>query len=1141
MKSKRIIAAFCALFVLCSGILPDVCFTAVTKALGTTENNAVYAADNTAEVILDSENPKKSGFTVVEPGTNKEVQVSERGGEDCWVMDKLQGNAKSTINFKLDRSMKSDLFDGSVYDIEVEYYDSGKGYFVLYYNNTDDYLEPNNIIDTSATNAWKTASFTLSDAVFNGKANGEYDFYLSIKAQQSQSQGISSESIGIRRVTVTRHSNVNKLYVKAEIEASGNTFSDYETEKVIKTTVQNLSGADAEAEITFRAVTDSGFVKEEIVKKVNIEKDQSYKTEIDFGAVDFCDLYYLEAETKMSDGTTFTQRPTMFAVVKTDPDGKRGNLYVAAHLDRYSQEAVPEAAEMISKANFIGVRESGSEEVYQTVIPGMRANNLEYLPIVWCLPASAVTSGGPTNWWAEVPHTATQYSAWREKVKSVVELFKDVTDRYEIWNEVNWPSFNRYVNEHRGEAFTETVRVAKEVIDEIDPGAKVAGFGLANFDIHYKDSANSGAVYYEEALEYGVTDYIDAVSVHPYIYQAPERQITILDSFEWYKDSMVSRGNPDAEIWNTEVGVTKADNFVGTDKRQGALNVRQQLLYHLGDYSTISVIYCFERKGMINSDREDMFGMVGPGYDNTKMYGTLFFPRDGYLMLAAYNYLIGDTKPDKEVKLENEDNRVYLFDSEKFGKKVMTMHNVNNVNSMISVDLGTDKVDFYDSKGNKTEIYGVNGCYTFDVDEAPVYVVGDFKDVKETKNSVVKESSVNVSAPYGEVFSLELEKQTEDELEFEVETPECAEFVATEAADGKVIAKVRNNAEIDEKYSVVVKLKNSDKTVYKRTYNVTSAIPIEVTMNADPASDDYYTWNGLVKIKNISSEKALTGHIEFKDSELTKNLKNTDIGLIPGGTTGLVEFNLGRILKKGIYPMEFDLLTDDGNRYSFSNTFDMSFAKYADKKPTIDGVLEDDEWNFGTAMVVDSKSSIKQITDWRGTKDLSVKSMVMWDEENMYYAAEVTDDVHVRAEAGNGQYKGDDIQIGIYYGSAGLVVIGQGSTSYHELGLAETTEGPQVWRWSSQDNSLPSGCLVDGTELKVTEKDGKTYYEAKLPWKLILKEGQHPQAGHQLSFNFIVNDNDGSGRRGWMEYTPGIGETKNTELFSVLKLLAPGK
>ena len=50
-------------------------------------------------------------------------------------------------------------------------------------------------------------------------------------------------------------------------------------------------------------------------------------------------------------------------------------------------------------------------------------------------------------------------------------------------------------------------------------------------------------------------------------------------------------------------------------------------------------------------------------------------------------------------------------------------------------------------------------------------------------------------------------------------------------------------------------------------------------------------------------------------------------------------------------------------------------------------------------------------------------------------------------------------------------------------------------------------------------------------------EGQQPKLGDKLGFSFLVNDNDGNGRRGWIEYASGIGESKNTTLFTYLKLI----
>ena len=35
----------------------------------------------------------------------------------------------------------------------------------------------------------------------------------------------------------------------------------------------------------------------------------------------------------------------------------------------------------------------------------------------------------------------------------------------------------------------------------------------------------------------------------------------------------------------------------------------------------------------------------------------------------------------------------------------------------------------------------------------------------------------------------------------------------------------------------------------------------------------------------------------------------------------------------------------------------------------------------------------------------------------------------------------------------------------------------------------------------------------------------------------LVNDNDGAGREGWVEYASGIGKTKDTTLFTFLNVI----
>ena len=51
--------------------------------------------------------------------------------------------------------------------------------------------------------------------------------------------------------------------------------------------------------------------------------------------------------------------------------------------------------------------------------------------------------------------------------------------------------------------------------------------------------------------------------------------------------------------------------------------------------------------------------------------------------------------------------------------------------------------------------------------------------------------------------------------------------------------------------------------------------------------------------------------------------------------------------------MEYDVVTEDGSRYPFVGNFDLSVAKYADKKPVIDGKFDKNEWDSNTAMYAD--------------------------------------------------------------------------------------------------------------------------------------------------------------------------------------------
>ena len=61
-----------------------------------------------------------------------------------------------------------------------------------------------------------------------------------------------------------------------------------------------------------------------------------------------------------------------------------------------------------------------------------------------------------------------------------------------------------------------------------------------------------------------------------------------------------------------------------------------------------------------------------------------------------------------------------------------------------------------------------------------------------------------------------------------------------------------------------------------------------------------------------------------------------------------------------------------------------------------------------------------------------------------------------------------------------------------------------------------------------SEEKHETVYELFVPFKAI---GLSDRPGSVFQFNLIVNDNDGGGRKGWIELAPGLGTDGAPEKF----------
>jgi hypothetical protein len=72
------------------------------------------------------------------------------------------------------------------------------------------------------------------------------------------------------------------------------------------------------------------------------------------------------------------------------------------------------------------------------------------------------------------------------------------------------------------------------------------------------------------------------------------------------------------------------------------------------------------------------------------------------------------------------------------------------------------------------------------------------------------------------------------------------------------------------------------------------------------------------------------------------------------------------------------------------------FTGFARSKnpPVIDANVGDDEWDKDILFRLQYESQVKNIPDWTGPLDVGGKVYSQWDNDNLYIAAEIDDDVH---------------------------------------------------------------------------------------------------------------------------------------------------
>ncbi|MGQ9731233.1 MAG: DUF6259 domain-containing protein [Candidatus Zipacnadales bacterium] len=186
---------------------------------------------------------------------------------------------------------------------------------------------------------------------------------------------------------------------------------------------------------------------------------------------------------------------------------------------------------------------------------------------------------------------------------------------------------------------------------------------------------------------------------------------------------------------------------------------------------------------------------------------------------------------------------------------------------------------------------------------------------------------------------------------------------------------------------------------------------------------------------------------------------------------------------------------------------------------SIDGELG--EWRNVPGLTLGPETAAN-LKDYGGADDLSGIVRFAWDEEHLYIAAEVTDQVHSQPYTGQPLWQGDCLQLALRPGRPPSAF---SYANVRELGLALTAEGPLLWEWMPQERVLEQG------KIAAIREGTQTRYEAAIPWKQL-----HMRPNSPIAAGITLNDDDGQGFRGWLEWAAGVCGTKDASKFGVLEL-----
>ncbi|WP_116106217.1 sugar-binding protein [Lewinella sp. IMCC34191] len=187
--------------------------------------------------------------------------------------------------------------------------------------------------------------------------------------------------------------------------------------------------------------------------------------------------------------------------------------------------------------------------------------------------------------------------------------------------------------------------------------------------------------------------------------------------------------------------------------------------------------------------------------------------------------------------------------------------------------------------------------------------------------------------------------------------------------------------------------------------------------------------------------------------------------------------------------------------------------------PIIDGVA-DDIWDSENILTLEAENEL--VGSDIEEDDLSGTVRLLWDDDNMYFLAEIIDDELVNDS--DNTYEDDNIEL---YFDVDNAKAGSYDDDDAQLSFA--------WNDGTTIGTIPGGFDTEGITYAISDTDFGYFVEGMIPWSVL---GGTPTDSMMIGFDFMVNDDDdGGGRDGKLSWNATEDQAwTNPSLFGTIML-----